>query len=71
MKRYKVIKTYIIQAQDELHLHAILRAGEMNAMEQYRKEQEIKLLPKRVQKKRWNPWVAQFGRELRYLVLGK
>ena len=71
MRKYKVTKTYLIHAQDELQLHAILRTGEMNAIEQYRTEQEIKLIPKRTTKKRWNPWLAQFASQLKYLVVGK
>jgi hypothetical protein len=71
MKTYTVTKTYRIHAQDDIHLHAILRAGEMNAMERYRTEQEIKRIPKRTAKKRWNPWLAQFGSQMKYLVIGK
>ena len=71
MKRYKVTKTYIIQAEDDLHLQVILNNGAVNSIERYRIEQDIKPLRKRAQKKRWNPWLAAFGRNLKYLFVGK
>ncbi len=71
MKRYKVTKTYIIQAENDLHLQVILNNLALNYIERYCIAQDIKPLRNRAQKKRWNPWLAAFGRNLKYLVVGK
>jgi hypothetical protein len=71
LKKYIVTKTYSIQAEDDLQLHAILRTGELNAIERYRTQQDIKLIPKRAKKKGWQLWVAAVTRQLKYLVIGQ
>jgi len=71
MKKYKVIKTYIILAEDDIHLHAILRTGEMNPIERYRSSQDIIRLARRAKKKGWQLWILAFAKQLRYLVFGR
>ncbi len=70
MKKYKVTKTYIIHAEDDIHLQAILRNGAVNAIERYRISQDIRKLPQRAVKKGWQLWILGFAKELRYLALG-
>ena len=71
MKRYKVVKTYMLEAEDDIHLHAILRTGELNPIERYRSGQDITRLPRRVKKKGWQLWILGFAKQLKFLVFGR
>jgi hypothetical protein len=55
MKKYKVVKTYIIQAEDDIHLKAILLNGAVNSIERYRISQDIIKLRTAAVKKGWKP----------------
>ena len=77
MKQYEVTKKYIIKAQDETHLRVKLFNASfppITPIERYLVRQtykELREVPRRARKKRWNPWVATFASQLKYLVMGK
>ncbi len=76
MKRYEVIKKYIIEAQDETELRIrLVNASVISSpIDKYCVQEQYKELPKvqkRAKKKRWNPWLAMTVKQLRYLVMGK
>ncbi len=77
MKRYEVTTTYIIEAADETHLQVILYNATKFPSTRY-EWQLVKKSHKELPKTRrragityHNRWLLGFGRQVRYLLLGK